>query len=100
MASVPGGQYTFFANGENVNVVTTSNGNNLSSPVAGEFNLEVLTGSGPSAIPAGYQGVAMLLNDGTIVDLANGDYGVRVTGGGHDTIMAGSGNDTIYGGSG
>jgi hypothetical protein len=64
MASVPGGQYTLFANGSNANVVATPDGSGLPPPVAGQFNLELLTGNGPSSIPPGYQGVAMLSPDG------------------------------------
>jgi len=60
MASVPGGQYTFFANGSNTNVVATADGSVLPPPVGGEFNLELLTSRhGSAAILPGYQGVAM-----------------------------------------
>src|SRR5215472_9725043 len=101
MASVPGGQYTFFANGGNTNVVATPDGSHLPPPVAGEFNLELLTsGHGSAAIPPGYQGVAMLSPDGRTLDMVAGDYGVHVGHGGPHTIIAGTGNDTIYGGNG
>jgi Ca2+-binding RTX toxin-like protein len=101
MASVPGGQYTLFANGNNMNVVATADGIGLPPPVAGLFNLELLTsGSGSTTLPAGYQGVAMLSPDGRTINLVAGDYGVQVADGGPHTIIAGTGHDTIYGGSG
>src|SRR6516164_2247854 len=101
MASVPGGQYSFFANGEDVNVVFTPDGSNLPPPIAGEFNLEVITdGKVPSGIPTGYQGVAVLSDNGQTLDMAYGDYAVQVKSGGPHTIIGGSGNDTIYGGNG
>src|SRR5205085_4545346 len=83
MASVPGGQYTLFANGNNMNVVATPDGVGMPPPLAGLFNLELLTsGSGSSSIPAGYQGLAMLSPDGNTVNLVTGDYGVQVIGAG------------------
>src|SRR5437667_833098 len=101
MASVPGGQYSFFANGQNVNMVTTPDGSHLPPAVAGMFNLEMVTSlAGAPGIPAGYQGVALLSADGKTIDLASGDYGVRIMDGGPHTIIAGSGNDAIYGGNG
>ena len=101
MASIPGGQYSFFAGGQAVNVVTTPDGTNLPPPVPGKFNLELITSlSGPSGIPAGYKGVALESADGKTIDLAAGNDGVRVVGSGPHTIIAGTGNDTIYGGSG
>jgi hypothetical protein len=94
MASVPGGQYTLFANGTNMNVVATPDGIGLPPPVAGLFNLELLTsGSGSSAIPPGYQGVAMLSPDGKTINMVAGDYGVQVTARGPHTVIAGTGND-------
>src|SRR6266700_4060235 len=87
MPSIPGGQYSFFATGENVNVVTTPDGSHLPPPIAGQFNLELVTSlSGPSGIPPGYQGVALQSADGRTIDLAQGDYGLRVTDGGSHTI--------------
>ena len=51
MASVPGGQYTLFANGNNMNVVATPDGVGMPPPLAGLFNLELLTsGSGSSSV--------------------------------------------------
>jgi Ca2+-binding RTX toxin-like protein len=101
MASIPGGQYTFFAAGQAVNVVTTPDGSHLPLPVPGEFNLELVTSlNGPSDLPTGYQGVALASPDGKTIDLVSGDDGFRVLGGGPHTISAGSGNDTIFGGRG
>src|ERR1700730_3631301 len=98
MASIPGGQYSFFAGGQAVNVVTTPDGANLPSPVSGKFNLELITSlSGPTGRRAGYKGVALESADGKTIDLAAGNYGVRVVGSGPHTIIAGTGNDTIYG---
>src|SRR5712692_2233119 len=101
MASIPGGQYTFFTAGQAVHVATTPDGNNLPPPVLGKFNLEFVTSlSGPTGIPAGYQGVALMSPDGQTLNLASGNYGVRDTGNQAHTIIAGTGNDTIYGGAG
>ena len=53
MASIPGGQYHFFASGQAVNVATTPDGTNLPPPVLGQFNLELVTSaSDPPGIPA------------------------------------------------
>jgi Ca2+-binding RTX toxin-like protein len=101
MASVPGGQYTFFAAGQPVNVVTTSDGTNLPPPILGDFNLELITSpTDPRGMPHGYQGVALESADGRTLDLLRGDYGVRIVDGGPHTIIAGTGNDSIQGGSG
>jgi Ca2+-binding RTX toxin-like protein len=101
MASLSGSHYSFFAQNENVNLVATPDGKNLPPPVAQEFNLElILSLSGPTVVPAGYQRVALMSSNGRILDLANGDIGVRDTGTGSDTIIAGAGNDTIYSGKG
>src|SRR5262245_47427408 len=43
MASIPGGQFTFFAANKPVNVVFTPDGQSLPPPVSGDFNLEVVT---------------------------------------------------------
>ncbi|MGC2203239.1 MAG: calcium-binding protein [Stellaceae bacterium] len=101
MASIPGGQFTFFATDNPMNVAVTGAGQSPPPAVPGDFNLNVITGSpgGSYSLPPGYQGVALLSNQGHMVTLAAGDYGVSVTGDGPDTIQAGSGNDTIYGGS-
>src|SRR5882757_1214301 len=100
MASIPGGQYNVLAQGgQQVNVVTTSDGNNLPPPIPGQFNLEVITGgSVPPGIPAGYQGVAVLSDNGQTINMAYGDWALHVTG--DPTVIGGSGPDLIYGGSG
>ncbi len=101
MASIPGGQFTFYTNDKFVSVVTSPDGSGLPPAIADKFNLEMLTsGSWGGAVPAGYQGVAVLSADGRTIELASGDYGVSVTDDGPDTIIAGSGNDTILGGGG
>src|SRR5260370_29296050 len=98
MASIPGGQYNVLAQGgQQVNVVTTSDGNHLPPPVLGQFNLEVITGGSiPPGIPAGYQGVAVLSDNGKIINMAYGDWALQVTG--DRTVIGGAGHDTIYGG--
>ena len=76
MASVPGGQYSFFANGQNVNVVDPSQGG-FPPPIPGAFNLAVMTPETASTpVPSTYQGVALLLNDGKTLDMVSGSYGV------------------------
>src|SRR5258705_8943863 len=98
MASIPGGQYNVLAQGgQQVNVVMTSDGNNLPPPILGQFNLEVISGgSVPLGIPDGYQGVAVLSNNGKTINMAYGDWALQVTG--DPTVIAGAGHDTIYGG--
>lgn len=101
MASTGGAHYAFFAQGAPVNVVVTPDGKRLPQPNPASFNLELVTSlSGPTVIPTGYQGVALMSPDGKTLVLASGNYGARDTGAGAgaDTITAGSGNDTIYGG--
>jgi Ca2+-binding RTX toxin-like protein len=118
MASIPGGQYNAFAQGgQQVNVVMTTDGQNLPPPILGEFNLEVITGGVvPPGLPPGYQGVAVLSDNGKTIDMAYGNWSLQMTGdptvkggAGHDTIYAGNaptsiigglGPDLIYGGSG
>jgi len=43
MASVPGGQFTFFAANKPINAVFTPDGSSLPRPIHGDFNLEVVT---------------------------------------------------------
>ena len=63
MASIPGGQFNFFAANMPVNVVVTPDGQSLPPPISGDFNLEVITSSqGNLSLPPGYQGVALFAN--------------------------------------
>jgi hypothetical protein len=82
MASIPGGQYNAFAQGgQQVNVVMTTDGSHLPPPIPGEFNLEVITGGVvPSGLPQGYQGVAVLSDNGKTIDMAYGDWAFQVVG--------------------
>ena len=65
MASIPGGQFTFFGSDKFVNVATTPDGSGLPPAVAGKLNLEMITsGHWDGSVPAGYQGVAVLSPDG------------------------------------
>jgi Ca2+-binding RTX toxin-like protein len=109
MASIPGGQYNVFAQGgQQVNVVTTPDGNNPPPPIPGEFNLEVITGGViPPGLPPGYQGVAVLSDNGQTINMAYGDWALNLTGdptvyggAGSDTITAGAGPALIFGGKG
>src|SRR5229473_3605339 len=99
MASIPGGQYNVLAQGgQQVNIVTTSDGNNLPPPILGQFNLEVITGGViPPGLPPGYQGVAVLSDNGKTINMAYGDWALQVTG--DPTVIGGAGSDTIYGGA-
>src|SRR5215472_14672572 len=100
MASIPGGQYNAFAQGgQQVNVVMSPDGQNLPPPIPGEFNLEVITdGIVPPGIPPGYQGVAVLSDNGQTINMAYGGWALQITG--DPTVIGGAGSDTIYGGSG
>src|SRR6516165_8985186 len=99
MASIPGGQYNAFAQGgQQVNVVTTTDGSNLPPPIPGLFNLEVITdGIVPSGLPAGYQGVAVLSDNGQTINMAFGNFALNLTG--DPTVIGGTGNDTITSGN-
>ena len=101
MASIPGGQFTFSAAHQPVNVVVAASGAALPPPIPGDFNLDVITSPiGTSyPLPPGYQGVALLSQGGHELDMLRGSYSVAVTGSG-DTVQGGTGNDTIIGGTG
>ena len=99
MASVPGSHYSIFAGNQVVNFGFTADPNNVPAPVAGDFNLEVITnasGTGSFATFSGYQGLAVLSNSGSVFTAEHGDYGVQDTGG-NDSIFAGDGNVSILG---
>ena len=69
-------------------------------PISGEFNLEIITdGVVPTSIPQGYQGVAVLSDNGQTVDMAYGNWALTLTGSADPTVIGGSGNDTITAGS-
>src|SRR5437868_8013445 len=97
MATIPGGQYSAFAQGgQQVNVVMTADGSHLPPPILGEFNLEVITGGVvPSGLPQGYQGVAVLSDDGKTINIAYGDWALQMAG--DPTVIGGAVHDTIYG---
>jgi Ca2+-binding RTX toxin-like protein len=106
----PGSQYVFFAPGQPMNAVTTTDPNNVPPPAPGNFNLEVVvnaTGTGSYMTAPGYQGLAIRSADGHTLSLLHGDYGAVDNGAGN-TIFLGDGSesiggaigDTIQGGSG
>ena len=99
-SSIIGGQYQVVApGGQQLNVVMTKDGNNLPAPISGEFNLEVITdGVVPAGPAAGYQGVAVLSDDGQTINMAYGDWALTLTGQSDPTVIGGTGNDTITAG--
>jgi Ca2+-binding RTX toxin-like protein len=110
MASIPGSYYDVFARNQAVNFGVTADPNNVPAPVAGDFNLEVVSntgGNGSFTTASAYQGLAILSTDGHTLTLLHGTYGV-VDAGGNNNIFAGDGNvsiggalgDTITGGTG
>ena len=78
--------------GQAINVVTTADGTNLPPPIGGEFNLEVVTSPHGTSypLPLGYQGVALLSDQGHALNMLTGNYAVWANGDGSDTIQAGS----------
>lgn len=98
MATIPGSQFSAFADPLPVNVVETTTGTGLPPTVPGAFNLEVYIGSVGNAPPLdpGYQGLAVLSPDGHTIDLISGAYAITDDG---DTITARGNNETISGGS-
>ena len=109
-ASFAGPQYAFFAPGQPVNVVTTTDPNNVPPPVPGDFNLAVVvnaTGTGNYATPPGYQGLAIRSTDSHTLTMLHGDYGAVDNGAGNATFLGdgsesigGAIGDSILGGSG
>ena len=103
MASIPGSQFFMAtAQGQTVNAVGTNNGV-LPPPNPGQFNLEVWTGDpadAPTTPAPGYQGLAVVSNDGHQIDLISGAFAITDTNGtGQDTINADGDNETISGGA-
>src|SRR5437762_3539166 len=103
-------QYVFFAPGQPMNAVTTTDPNNVPPPAPGNFNLDVVvnaTGTGSFATAPGDQGLAVRSTDGHTLTMLHGDYGAVDNGAGN-TIFLGDGSesiggaigDTIQGGSG
>ncbi len=103
-------RFSFFTSSQSVNVGVTPDGSNPPPPVAGVFNLELVTSPAGTSYPAppGYQGVAILPGGtGQAVQLLSGDFtvvdmsfGSSITlGSGTQTAVGGKG-DTITGGSG
>src|SRR5438067_8923245 len=75
MASIPGSHYDIFAPKQTVNFGVTTDPNNVPAPVAGAFNLEVVTngtGTGSFTTAPGYQGLAVLSADGHTLTLLHG----------------------------
>lgn len=101
MASITGSHFIALAD-ESVNIAESSGGH-LPPPIAGAFNLEVWTGSGPPpSLPApGYNGLAVLGGAGQVT-LVSGSYEVQDTAGGNvtDTLTADGDAQTIAGGPG
>ena len=89
-------QYSFIAS-EPVSLGETTDGNSPPPAVPGDFNIELVTSPNPAdyptetpyTTPSGYQGVALLLNGGSALDLLHGDYGVTDTSGGGDALVFG-----------
>src|SRR5712691_9381244 len=98
-----GSQYIFFAPGQKVNLVTTTDGSNVPQGISGQFNIELVTApSGTSfnvAFSKGYQ-TAVLMPGGTgqTIQLLSGNYGVTDTGSGDVITLLGNGAQTVVGG--
>src|SRR5205814_5325282 len=93
----PGSQDVFFASGQTIHVVTSTTGNNLPAPVAGQFNFELIinaSGTGSYSTAPGYLGLAIISTDNSTLTLLHGDYGIVDTGG-HQLIIAGDGSESI-----
>jgi len=102
MASLPGSHYNVFAGNQIVHFGVTTDPNNVPAPVAGNFNLEVITnasGTGSFSTASGYQGLAVLSTNGSVFTAGHGDYGIQDTGG-NDSIFAGDGNVSVLGAAG
>jgi hypothetical protein len=101
MATIPGSHFDATA-AQPMNVVETTTGTGLPSPVAGDFNLEVFVGSrfsssAPTQPAPGYDGLAILAPSGAELDLITGAYAVTDFGDGFDTLSAYGDNETITG---
>ena len=103
MASIPGSHYDIFAPKQTVNFGVTTDPNNVPAPVAGAFNLEVVTngtGTGSFTTAPGYQGLAVLSADGHTLTLLHGNYGAVHNPGGGDRILFGDGSVSVMGAAG
>src|SRR5438067_3976719 len=103
MASIPGSHYDIFAPKQTVNFGVTTDPNNVPAPVAGAFNLEVVTngtGTGSFTTAPGYQGLAVLSADGHTLTLLHGNYGAVDNPGGGDRILFGDGSVSVMGAAG
>ena len=68
----------------------TTDGGNLPTAYPCAFNLEVITdGIVPNGLPAGYQGVAVLSDNGQTIDMAYGNWALDLTG--DPTVIGGTG---------
>ena len=102
MASVPGSHYDVYAGSRSVNIGMTADPNNVPTPVAGDFNLEIVTtatGTGSFATAPGYQALAILSSDGETFTALHGDYNATDAGGNH-LISLGDGNMSVTGAAG
>jgi hypothetical protein len=102
MALIPSSHYNIFAGNQAISFGVTSDPNNVPAPVSGNFNLEVITnasGTGNFVMASGYQGLAVLSTNGSVLTLLQGAYGIVDTGG-NDSIFAGAGSVSILGAAG
>lgn len=92
MASIAGSQFVAGASAimypGGINVAITSDGSNLPTPIATDFNLGVWTGGNPpSGPPSGYQGL-LVDYGGQYANLISGAFSLADTGTGGHFIQA------------